>query len=581
MKKVFIDSLKPFKWKILLQVTLITLNMYLLTIPAKTIGNIVDLLYDIPNNKQNIIYNTYYLIGICLFLLVVRVIWKYYETYIVRGFEKNMKDRLFERFQKIKTANLQKIKNGEIMSYFVKDINEIRGATYRTISFGSRIITTFIIVTITMIQGVNLKLTLVTLCPIIITSYIIVKLKNYVEKSFKKSQDQFTLLSEYVQESTDGIRTTKAYSCEGDQLKDFIRKNRKLRSNNNEVDVYSNLLKTTLNICFGLCYGISLLYGSKLVLENQITIGAFVAFNGYIGLFENPVSWIPILIARIKRGQISYKRLEKVFELEKEKISIKKDKTLEQLDGKIEINNLTFSYSENLTPVLKNINLKIEKGQTLGIIGTIGSGKTTLMNLLTRLYNVEKGKISIDGKDINDIPLEEIRNSICYITQDNFLFSTSLKNNINLFRDEYEDDEIETSTKQAMIYDEISNMSDGIHTVIGERGADLSGGQKQRVVISRAFLKQSSIVILDDTFSALDNRTEQYLLENIKKLTKGKTCIIISNRISDVKHSDNIIVLDDGEIVESGIHNELLNKQGMYYNFYKQQSTKKEESFLD
>ncbi len=581
MKKVFIDSLKPFKWKILLQVTLITLNMYLLTIPAKTIGNIVDLLYDIPNNKQNIIYNTYYLIGICLFLLVVRVIWKYYETYIVRGFEKNMKDRLFERFQKIKTANLQKIKNGEIMSYFVKDINEIRAATYRTISFGSRIITTFIIVTITMIQGVNLKLTLVTLCPIVITSYIIVKLKNYVEKSFKKSQDQFTLLSEYVQESTDGIRTTKAYSCEGDQLKEFIRKNRKLRSNNNEVDVYSNLLKTTLNICFGLCYSISLLYGSKLVLENQITIGAFVAFNGYIGLFENPVSWIPILIARIKRGQISYKRLEKVFELEKEKISIKKDKTLEQLDGKIEINNLTFSYSENLTPVLKNINLKIEKGQTLGIIGTIGSGKTTLMNLLTRLYNVEKGKISIDGKDINDIPLEEIRNSICYITQDNFLFSTSLKNNINLFRDEYEDDEIETSTKQAMIYDEISNMSDGIHTVIGERGADLSGGQKQRVVISRAFLKQSSIVILDDTFSALDNRTEQYLLENIKKLTKGKTCIIISNRISDVKHSNNIIVLDDGEIVESGIHNELLNKQGMYYNFYKQQSTKKEESFLD
>ncbi len=581
MKKVIIDSLKSYKWKILLQVTLITLNIYLLTWPAKIIGDIVDLLYDIPNNKQNILINTYYLVGICVFLLFVRVAWKYYETYISRGFEKDIKNKLFERFQKIKTAKLQKIKNGEIMSYFVKDTNEIRSAVYRILSHGTRILVTFVIVTITMIQGVNLKLTLVTLCPILVTSYIIVKLKAYVEKSFKKSQDQFTLLSEYVQESTDSIRTTKAYSCEGEQLKEFIRKNRKLRSNNNEVDVYSNLLSTCLNICFGLCYGISLLYGSKLVLEGQITIGEFVAFNGYIGLFEGPVSWIPPLIARFKRAQISYIRLEKVFELEREKISVKNKKIKEKLNGKIEINNLTFNYSGYLEPALKDINLKIEKGQTLGIIGTIGSGKTTLMNLLTRLYNVERGKIFIDDRDINDIPLEVIRNSICYITQDNFLFSSTLKNNINLFRDEYKDEEIEESTKKAMIYEEISNMSNGINTVIGERGTDLSGGQKQRVVISRAFLKQSSIVILDDTFSALDNKTEQYLLENIKNLTDGKTCIIISNRISDVKHSDNIIVLDNGEIIENGTHDELLNKQGEYYNYYKQQSTKKEESFLN
>ena len=581
MKKVIIDSLKSYKWKILIQVTLITLNIYLLTIPAKIIGKIVDLLYDIPNNKQVILNYTYYLLGICLFLLIVRVLWKYYETYIARAVEKDLKDRLFERFQKIKTARLQKIKNGEIMSYFVKDTNEIRSAVYRVLSHGTRIIVTFVVVSITMIRGVNLKLTVATLFPIIITAYIIVKLKNYVEKSFKKSQDQFTLLSEYVQESTDSIRTTKAYSCEGEQLKDFIRKNRKLRSTNNEVDVYSNLLSTTLNICFGLCYGISLLYGSKLVLSNEITIGAFVAFNGYIALFEGPVSWLPPLIARWKRAQISYKRLDKVFELEKEKISIKQKDNLELLNGKIEIKDLTFNYSDCLTPALNNINLNIEQGQTLGIIGTIGSGKTTLMNLITRLYNVERGKIFIDDKDINDIPLEIIRNSICYITQDNFLFSTSLKNNINLFRDEYEDEEIETSTKKALIYEEISNMPKGINTVIGERGTDLSGGQKQRVVLSRAFLKQSSIVILDDTFSALDNKTEEFLLQNIRKLTDKKTCIIISNRISDVKHSDNIIVLDAGEIIEKGTHKELLEQKGKYYSFYKQQSTKKEKSFLD
>lgn len=581
MKKVIIDSIKTYKWKILIQQILIMLYIYLLTIPAKIIGKIIDLLYDISNNKQDILNYTYYLIGICIFILIERVIWKYYESYITRGIEKDIKDKLFERFQKIKTAKLQKIKNGEIMSYFVKDVNEIRSGIYRIMSHGTRILVTFIIVTISMIEGVNLKLTLLILVPIAITAYIIVKLKGYVEKSFKKSQEQFTLLSEYVQESTDSIRTTKAYSCEGEQLKEFIRKNRKLRSSNNEVDVYSNLLSIILNICFGLCYGISLLYGSKLVLNNEISIGAFVEFNGYIGLFEGPVSWIPTLISRLKRAKISYKRLEKVFELEKEKISIKPTNNAEQLKGKIEIKNLTFNYPGYLTPVLYDINLNIEQGQTIGVIGTIGSGKTTLMNLITGLYNVEKGKIFIDGKDINDIPLEKIRNSICYITQDNFLFSTSLKNNINLFRDDYEDEEIEDSTKRAMIHEEISNMPDGINTIIGEKGADLSGGQKQRVALSRAFLKQSTILILDDTFSALDNRTEQYLLENIRKLTEQKTCIIISNRISDVKNSDNIIVLDDGKIIEKGTHDELLEKEGKYYDFYKQQSTKKEKSFLD
>ena len=580
MKKIIIDSLKSFKWQILIQIIFITINIYLVTIPAKIIGKIIDLLYDVTNNKQDILKYTYYLIGITIFILVIRLIWKYYETYINRGIEKNIKDKLFERFQKIKIAKLQKIKNGEIMSYFVKDVAEIRQIIYRIFSHGTRIVVTFIIVSITMIQGVNLKLTLMTLCPIIITVYIVIKLKKYVEKSFKKSQEQFTLLSEYVQESTDSIRTTKAYSCEGEQLKEFIRKNRKLRSNNNEVDVYSNLLKTTLNICFGLCYGISLLYGSKLVLNNEITIGAFVAFNGYIALFEGPVTWLPSLISRWKRAQISYKRLDKVFELEKEKISTKPKENLKLLNGKIEVKDLTFNYPGYLSPVLKNINLEIEQGQTLGIIGTIGSGKTTLVNLITGLYNVEKGKIFIDGNDINNIPLEKIRNSICYITQDNFLFSTSLKNNINLFKNDYEDDEIEESTQKAMIYEEISNMPKGINTIIGERGTDLSGGQKQRVVLSRAFLKQSSIVILDDTFSALDNRTEKYLLENIKKLTEQKTCIIISNRISDVKHSDNIIVLDEGKIIESGKHDELLDKKGKYYEFYKQQSSKKEESLL-
>ena len=201
------------------------------------------------------------------------------------------------------------------------------------------------------------------------------------------------------------------------------------------------------------------------------------------------------------------------------------------------------------------------------------------MNLLLKLYPIPNGKIFIDGNDLNNIDLTELRNSISYITQDNFLFSTTIRENISLFKEDFSDEEIIESTKESMISNDISNMKNGIYTIIGERGIDLSGGQKQRVVISRAFLNKSNIIIFDDTFSALDNKTEKSLLENIKKLVKDKTCIIISNRISDVKDADNIIVLDNGKIIEQGTHTELLKNNGLYNKFYNQQSSQENSIF--
>ncbi len=427
-----------------------------------------------------------------------------------------------------------------------------------------------------MMTGVNVNLTLVTMCPIVVTAFLVVIIKKYVEKSFRKSQKYYTQLAEYVQESTDSVKTTKAYSGEVSTLKEFIQRNRLLKQANNAVDVHSTLLSTCINSCFGLCYGISLIYGSKLVLEGTITTGEFIAFNGYISLFVGPVSWLPGLISRFKRAQISYHRLDEVFHLEREKITTKNNKVSNTVSGDIIIQDLTYNYTQNIEVALNHINLEIKEGETLGIIGTIGSGKTTLMNLLLKLYPVQNGKISIGGKDINDIPLSVLRRSICYITQDSFLFSSTLKDNISLFREDFGDDEIMESTKKAMINDEISQMNDGIYTVLGERGVDLSGGQKQRVVISRAFLQKSNIVIFDDTFCALDNRTEEKLLKNIKELTNGKTCIIISNRISDIKDADQIIVLDEGNIIEAGNHETLINRRGLYNKFYTQQSSKDE-----
>lgn len=576
MKKIIIKLIKKYKISIILMVLFIGLNIYFSAYPPKIIGEIVDLLYNIEGNKQLIIKNTVYLLVISIVLLIVRMPWRWLSGYIPRSFEKDMKNELFGQFMKMKMSNIQNIKNGELMSYLTKDIAEIRAFTYRILSYGSRIIFTSLYATYVMMAEVNIELTLITLCPIVVTMYITTKIKKYVEKSFKKSQKCFTAVSEYVQESTDAIRTTKSYSVENEQSKEFVKKNKLLKQSNNEVDIFSTLLSATIEICFGLCYGIALIYGSKLVLDGKITVGDLIAFNGYIGLFIGPVSWIPSVISRYKRAQISYERLDNVFKLEREKIDLTGLDNNEKISGDICINNLSFNYSEKIDTVLKNINLEIKEGQTLGIIGTIGSGKTTLANLLLRLYPVHDGKITIGGKDINEIPLEVLRQNICYITQDHFLFSTTIKDNITLFREEFDEEEIKDSIKNAIIHDDIEKMQNGIDTVIGERGIDLSGGQKQRVVISRAFLLKSNIVIFDDTFSALDNKTEEKVLNNVRKLTEGKTCIIISNRISDIKDADNIVVLDLGEIIEQGKHEDLLKNNGLYNKFYMQQSSKEE-----
>lgn len=331
MKEIMLKITKKYRFTAFLQVFFIMLNIYFLTYPPKIIGKIIDFLYDIEANRDLIIQNIYYLIGTTIILLIVRVPWRWLSGYTPRSIERDLKNKLFEQFTKIKMTSLQNIKNGELMSYFVKDISEIRQFVYRLLSYGSRIFFTLIIATFTMISGVDFSLTVVTLLPILVTAFLIVKIKEYVEKSFRKSQKYFTELSEYVQESTDAIRTTKAYSGEMFQLKEFIRKNKLLKSANNAVDVHSTLLSTCINICFGLCYGISLLYGSKLVLQGTITTGDFVAFNGYIGLFVGPVSWLPGLISRYKRAQLSYKRLGEVFKLEREKMSYKNDKNSNKL----------------------------------------------------------------------------------------------------------------------------------------------------------------------------------------------------------------------------------------------------------
>ncbi len=581
MKKELIKSLKKYKWQILIEIILIIISVIFIAYPSKIVGKMIDLLYNAESNKSEIIKSIVQLLSVSIGVLITRVLWKNLDFRLNVYIDKDLRDRLFTKLLKTKVKALNKIKNGEIMSYFFSDLRKVTMTTAKFISTGTRIIANFTIAIIMMSNSCNIKLTLISLIPVFITIVVIIFIRKRWMDLMKEAQKSFADLSEYVQESTDSIRTMKAFCGEDKQIEEFKDKNATLKKYNISVSKNQNLLFVCVSLGFGLAYAITLLYGSNLVINGKISIGNLIAFNGYLAMLEGPVTWIPWLFGRAKKFKVSFDRLNKMFKLPEEEIDNFEKSNEEKLNGDIEIKNLTYNYPGYIETVLENINIDIKKGESLGIIGVIGSGKTTLMNLLLKLYDVERGKIFIDGKDINDIPVKTIRDNICYITQDNFLFSATLKENINLFKDEYKDEDIEDSTKQAMIYDEISHMDDGINTVIGEKGIDLSGGQKQRVVISRAFLNNSNIIIFDDTFSALDNRTEQHVLNNIKELTKNKTCIIVSNRISDIKDCDKIIVLEQGEIVEQGNHQTLLQKDGKYQEFYQNQAHKAQSSLLD
>ena len=581
MKKELIKSLKKYKWQILIEIILIVISVIFIAYPSKIVGKMIDLLYNAESNKSEIIKSIVQLLSISIGFLITRVLWKNLDFRINIYIDKDLKDRLFTKLLKTKVKALNEIKNGEIMSYFVSDLRKVTMITAKFISTGTRIIANFTIAIIMMSNSCNIKLTLISLIPVLITIVVIIFIRKRWMDVMKEAQKSFADLSEYVQESTDSIRTMKAFCGEDKQIEEFKDKNATLKKYNISVSKNQNLLFVCVSLGFGLAYAITLLYGSNLVINGKVSIGNLIAFNGYLAMLEGPVRWIPWLFGKAKKFKVSFDRLNKMFKLPEEEIDNFEKSNEDKLNGDIEIKNLTYNYPGYIETVLENINIDIKKGESLGIIGVIGSGKTTLMNLLLKLYDVERGKIFIDGKDINDIPVKTIRDNICYITQDNFLFSATLKENINLFKDEYKDEDIEDSTKQAMIYDEISHMDDGINTVIGEKGIDLSGGQKQRVVISRAFLNNSNIIIFDDTFSALDNRTEQHVLNNVKELTKNKTCIIVSNRISDIKDCDKIIVLEQGEIVEQGNHQTLLQKDGKYQEFYQNQAHKAQSSLLD
>lgn len=543
---------------------------YVQTLFPKVLGRTIDILkvsnFDISRVKLNIIY----ILIIALGAFLSTYAWRNLIIRNSREFECELRDRLFTHFQKLSPEFYNRRKTGDLIAYAINDISAVRMTLGPATAMSINGIAICAAAIYSMLQSVNLRLTVICLAPIPIIIVVMLQVGKLVQKRFRKVQESFSAISDRVQENIYGIRVIKAYVQEDEELKNFEKLNNNMMDANMDMVRVASMLSPIIEICFSISFVVNLIVGGNMVLKNTISLGDFIAFNTYLTMIMTPIISIGRIINILQRGMASYKRINEIFNTEPD-ITDGKAMIDKEIKGCIEFKNLNFAYPGSDEQALKDICLTINQGENLGIIGRTGAGKTTLSSLLLKLYNVEDGKIFVDGIDINHYRLDALRNGFGYVPQDNFLFSATVKDNIGAFKKAYSMEQVKKAAEASCIYENIIDLQDGFNTILGERGVNLSGGQKQRIAIARAVIKEPAVLILDDSLSAVDTITEQRILENFKDIRKDKTAIIIAHKISSVQDCDQIIVLDKGRICESGTHNELLKKGGLYYDIYREQ----------
>ncbi|MFU0799895.1 MAG: ABC transporter ATP-binding protein/permease [Xylanivirga thermophila] len=577
----FFSFIKERKWHYIIGILLLFLINILQLIVPKITGKAIDGLQQRAITEHQLLIYA----GLTLLIAILVFILNYLSRIQIIGsanlYEFALRNKMFRHLLDLSMNFYNKKAVGDIIALSINDVNAIRMAMGRGIMIISDTVFMLIASIYIMSKGINPKLTIIAFIPLPFMVYVMLRFSKIINIRFKAVQESFADLTRKVQENVSGMRIIKSFVQEENEIDNFNTINEDNYNKNMGLVRIQGLFGPLISFISSISYMVVLVCGGNLVVDNVITLGDFIAFNSYLGMIIRPIGFIGMIINFIQRGEASASRINELFS---EKPYIHDTHSIpagayhnKRLKGKIAFRNLTFKYQGQEKSALKNINLTIQPGKTLAIVGKVGSGKSTLIHLILRLYNPEKqGQLFIDDVDIMDIPLKTLRDNIGYVPQDNFLFSTTIKNNIAFSPRNINYETVEKTAKISQVYDNIIEFPNGFDTMLGERGVNLSGGQKQRISIARALAKNPSIIILDDALSAVDTNTEERILEGLKTFMKGRTAIIIAHRISTIKDADEIVVLDDGRIIEQGTHEELLKKSGAYYEMYQKQLLEEE-----
>lgn len=551
---------------------LILVDWIQLDIP-KLVGGIIDTLGS-TNPDQDLVLSSIKTIGLLAIVITIgRFLWRYTIFGASRRIEFRLRNVMFTHATKLSQSYYSQEKVGGLMTYFINDLEAIR------MTFGPGIL---MIVDGLMLGGFSLyrmanlngRLTLYASIPMLALLIIMIFIRKQISKKFKVRQEAFEKLSDFTQENFSGITVIKAFVREIKEYMFFQKKNEDLYDKHLSFVKYVVIINIIVGAAINLVILSIVLFGSLLVINRDqtgLTAGQLTEYISYFFSLIWPVMALSQFMQIQGQAKASAERITKFLDHPYDVYDTPEAKNVQGLKGEIIAKNLTFQYPDGDSPVLKNVSFEIKQGEMVGVLGRTGSGKSSLVDLFLRIYNLEKGQLFIDNYDIMELSLESVRDAIGYVPQDNFLFSETIRNNIGFAYDKPDLKKVEESARLADVYDNVIEFKDGFETMLGERGVTVSGGQKQRISIARALSKDPEILILDDSVSAVDTKTEESIIRNLHLIRKGKTTIFIAHRISTVKKMDKIILLDQGEIVAVGTHQQLLKTSELYQDMVRRQ----------
>ncbi|MCK1240592.1 ABC transporter transmembrane domain-containing protein [Streptococcus uberis] len=542
-------------------------------IPPKIMGSVIDGITSGHLTKDDLLIQLFWLLLASIAMYVLRYIWRVCIFGTSYRLGRIMRFKLFDHFTRMSPSFYQKYRTGDLMAHATNDINSLTRLAGGGVMSAVDASITAIVTLVTMFFSISWQMTVIAVLPLPLMAYATSRLGRKTHKAFGESQAAFSDLNNKVQESVSGIKVTKSFGYQVQELDSFQSINQKTFQKNIKTMTYDVMFDPLVLLFIGASYVLTLLVGAYMIKAQTITIGNLVTFITYLDMLVWPLMAVGFLFNMIQRGSVSYERIEELLNQESDvKDPENPIKTIQ--NGQLKYDIKAFQYSEEET--LRDIHFALEKGQTLGLVGQTGSGKTTLIKLLLREYNVTEGSISLNGHPIENYRLKDLRQLIGYVPQDQFLFATSILENVRFGNPDLSVEAVQKATKLSHVYEDILAMPDGFNTLIGEKGVSLSGGQKQRLAMSRAMVLNPEILILDDSLSAVDAKTEFAIIENLKDTRKDKTTIITAHRLSAVVHADIILVMQNGRIIERGRHEDLIQNNGWYAKTYVSQQMEME-----